>query len=47
MICDWKTPELTLSKVGRIVREHGSSVPIVVLDRVDTLVDEVRRALDK
>ncbi len=47
VICDWKTPQLTIASVGRILRDHGTQVPIVVLDRIETLALDVHTALGR
>lgn len=45
LVCDWKTPQLSLFAVGAIVREYAASLPLVVLDRVEDLARDVKTAV--
>ena len=45
VICDWKTPDLTLGTITQIVREHGGSTPMVILDNLAVLARDVRKVI--
>ena len=46
IVCDWKTPQLTISAVNKILSQGKHKPPVVVLDRVETLGRDVRRAFN-
>ena len=46
IVCCWKTPQLTISAVNKIISQCKHKPPVVVLDRLETLGRDVRKVFN-